>query len=244
MLRRRVARSSWREHSSHLLEHMVFKGTAAPQRARDRAVARGARRLAGRVYVARAHVVSGARARRASLERAPDVIGDSCFSPLLRRERSRARAQGRARGDRDGGRHAGRSRVRAAQRGALGRASVRLLDPRHARHGVGARRARSAGAARPRVPSRRRSSSRAAGNVDARAAARDARADRLERRSRAADARSLEVPPGERGCRRRDGTSSARARRRTSWSARRRSAHGDPRRYALSAPRACSSAAA
>ena len=51
---------------SHLLEHMVFKGTERRTAHEIALVARGARRLARRLHVARAHRLSGARARRAS----------------------------------------------------------------------------------------------------------------------------------------------------------------------------------
>ena len=66
---------------SHLLEHMVFKGTERRSAHEIALVARGARRLARRVHVARAH----RRIRRAcstsTCRHAADVIGDIVFSP-------------------------------------------------------------------------------------------------------------------------------------------------------------------
>ncbi len=72
---------------SHLLEHMVFKGTERRSAKEIALVARDARRLARRVHVARAHVVSGARARRAPRD-AADVIGGLRVPPAAASERS------------------------------------------------------------------------------------------------------------------------------------------------------------
>ena len=66
---------------SHLLEHMVFKGTER-RTARDIALAlEVTRRLARCVHRARAHLVPGARARR-HLPLAVDVLGDLVRRPL------------------------------------------------------------------------------------------------------------------------------------------------------------------
>ena len=99
---------------SHLLEHMVFKGTRAPH-ARTRSRCRSRRSAARSTPTRRASTPSyqGAGARRASAagrrrHRRHRV------SPDASRHRPRARAKGGARGDRDGRGHARRSRVRAA----------------------------------------------------------------------------------------------------------------------------------
>ena len=69
---------------SHLLEHMVFKGTA---RRSDRQIALELEALGGSLdaYTSREHTVYQARVLDEHLDVAADVIGDFVFSPLLRR---------------------------------------------------------------------------------------------------------------------------------------------------------------
>lgn len=69
---------------SHLLEHMVFKGT--PRRS-ARQIALELEALGGSLdaYTSREHTVYQARVLDEHLEVAADVIGDFVFSPLLRR---------------------------------------------------------------------------------------------------------------------------------------------------------------
>jgi predicted Zn-dependent peptidase len=67
---------------SHFIEHLLFKGTQAPQRARDRRDLRRARRRAERGDLARAH--PGLRARPDHhLETALDVMSDMVFAPAF-----------------------------------------------------------------------------------------------------------------------------------------------------------------
>ena len=119
---------------SHLLEHMVFKGTERAQRNEIALVARGARRLARRVHVARAHRLSGARARRASARsgrrhRRPRVSARRCARPISTLERKVVLEEiGMVEDTPD-------DLVFELHNEALwGDASVRLLDSRHARH--------------------------------------------------------------------------------------------------------------
>ena len=69
---------------SHLLEHMVFKGT--PRRS-SRQIALELEALGGSLdaYTSREHTVYQARVLDEHLEVAADVIGDFVFAPLLRR---------------------------------------------------------------------------------------------------------------------------------------------------------------
>jgi predicted Zn-dependent peptidase len=69
---------------SHLLEHMVFKGTA---RRSARQIALELEALGGSLdaYTSREHTVYQARVLDEHLDVAADVIGDFVFSPLLRR---------------------------------------------------------------------------------------------------------------------------------------------------------------
>ena len=69
---------------SHLLEHMVFKGTA---RRSARQIALELEALGGSLdaYTSREHTVYQARVLDEHLEIAADVIGDFVFQPLLRR---------------------------------------------------------------------------------------------------------------------------------------------------------------
>jgi len=69
---------------SHLLEHMVFKGT--PRRS-ARQIALELEALGGSLdaYTSREHTVYQARVLDEHLEVAADVIGDFVFDPLLRR---------------------------------------------------------------------------------------------------------------------------------------------------------------
>jgi predicted Zn-dependent peptidase len=69
---------------SHLLEHMVFKGT--PRRS-SRQIALELEALGGSLdaYTSREHTVYQARVLDEHLDVAADVIGDFVFSPLLRR---------------------------------------------------------------------------------------------------------------------------------------------------------------
>jgi predicted Zn-dependent peptidase len=70
---------------SHLLEHMVFKGTRT-RSARD--IALSLEVLGGSLdaYTAREHTSFQARVLAEHLETAVDVIGDLIFNPLLRRQ--------------------------------------------------------------------------------------------------------------------------------------------------------------
>lgn len=68
---------------SHLLEHMVFKGTAA-RSARDIALALEVLGGSLDAYTAREHTSYQARVLDEHLEQAADVIGDLMFRPLLR----------------------------------------------------------------------------------------------------------------------------------------------------------------
>ncbi len=97
---------------AHARAHGV-QGHAQPHGEGHRVGARGARRFARCVHRARAHVVSGARPRRAP------AAGGRChrrsdLSAGAAGGRPVPRAEGRARGDQHGGRHARRPRVRAA----------------------------------------------------------------------------------------------------------------------------------
>ena len=69
---------------SHLLEHMVFKGTA---RRSSRQIALELEALGGSLdaYTSREHTVYQARVLDEHLDVAADVIGDFVFAPLLRR---------------------------------------------------------------------------------------------------------------------------------------------------------------
>ena len=68
---------------SHLLEHMVFKGTAN-RSARDIALALEVLGGSLDAYTAREHTSYQARVLDEDLERAADVIGDLLFRPILR----------------------------------------------------------------------------------------------------------------------------------------------------------------
>jgi predicted Zn-dependent peptidase len=68
---------------SHLLEHMVFKGTAK-RSARDIALALEVLGGSLDAYTAREHTSYQARVLDEDLERAADVIGDLLFRPVLR----------------------------------------------------------------------------------------------------------------------------------------------------------------
>ncbi|HEU4640941.1 MAG TPA: pitrilysin family protein [Gemmatimonadaceae bacterium] len=70
---------------SHLLEHMVFKGTPT-RSARDIALALEIVGGSLDAYTAREHTSYQARVLDVDLERAADVIGDLVFRPLLRAE--------------------------------------------------------------------------------------------------------------------------------------------------------------
>jgi predicted Zn-dependent peptidase len=70
---------------SHLLEHMVFKGTAS-RSARDIALALEVLGGSLDAYTAREHTSYQARVLDEHLEQAADVIGDLVFRPLLRAE--------------------------------------------------------------------------------------------------------------------------------------------------------------
>lgn len=70
---------------SHLLEHMVFKGTAS-RSARDIALALEVLGGSLDAYTAREHTSYQARILDEHLEQAADVIGDLVFRPLLRSE--------------------------------------------------------------------------------------------------------------------------------------------------------------
>ena len=118
---------------SHLLEHMVFKGTdAAP----PQELALALESVGGSLdaYTSREHTAYQARVLDEHVEicgrcsRRPDL--PSAAPPVG----SRSRAQGRARGDQHRRGYARRSRLRAAWRAAVGRPSLRLPDPRHSRH--------------------------------------------------------------------------------------------------------------
>lgn len=68
---------------SHLLEHMVFKGTAT-RSAKDIALSLEALGGSLDAYTAREHTVFQARVLDEHLEHAVDVVGDIVFRPLLR----------------------------------------------------------------------------------------------------------------------------------------------------------------
>ena len=104
---------------SHLLEHMVFKGTERRTAKRAGARARGAGRQPRRLHRPRLHQLPGARPRRgpAARGRDPHRSGAPAAAPG---ERPRARAQRDPRGDQRRRRHAGRSRLRAARRRRCG----------------------------------------------------------------------------------------------------------------------------
>ena len=106
---------------SHLLEHMLFRGTARYGSAEIDQIfdAMGAEINAGTDKEATSVYT---RVLDRHLERAFDVIGDMVWQPALRRARGRAR--GGARGDRDVRRRSPGPRVRPARRGGLRRASA------------------------------------------------------------------------------------------------------------------------
>src|SRR5437763_14981795 len=68
---------------SHLLEHMVFKGTRR-RTARDIAISLEALGGSLDAYTAREHTSYQARVLDEHLEQAADVVGDLIFQPLLR----------------------------------------------------------------------------------------------------------------------------------------------------------------
>src|SRR5205823_13955604 len=68
---------------SHLLEHMVFKGTRR-RSARDIAISLEALGGSLDAYTAREHTSYQARVLDEHLEQAADVVGDLIFQPLLR----------------------------------------------------------------------------------------------------------------------------------------------------------------
>ena len=70
---------------SHLLEHMVFKGTNTSYRPRPGSRARAGRRLARCLHNSRAHVLH-ARVLDEHLDLAVDVLADLVVDPLLRAE--------------------------------------------------------------------------------------------------------------------------------------------------------------
>ena len=70
---------------SHLLEHMVFKGTAT-RSAKDIALSLEALGGSLDAYTSREHTVYQARVLDEHLDIAADVIGDFVFTPLLRKK--------------------------------------------------------------------------------------------------------------------------------------------------------------
>ena len=133
--RRRLApRAARHEHGlSHLIEHMAFKGTRAPLRARRSP--RTSRTSAAR---STPRPASNPRAtRRACSARtsdvALDVLGDILTELGLRRERARAREGRHPAGIRRRRGHARRPRLRRLHGDGLRRPADRPPDPRHAR---------------------------------------------------------------------------------------------------------------
>ena len=105
---------------AHFVEHMLFKGTATPQRRGHRPGDRLDWRSARRVHREGIRELLHQGARRAPAARARHPLRHRAQSGVHARRR-RAREEGRRRRDQDGRGHARRSRPRALHAGRSGR---------------------------------------------------------------------------------------------------------------------------
>ena len=182
---------------SHLLEHMVFKGTER-RSARQLALELEVRGGSLDAYTSRDHTNYQAHVLDEDLPRALDVLTDLVRRPLLREEdlaleRNVVLEEIATVEDTPG-----RPGLRAVQRAALARPSLRLLDPGHPGDRRRALRGRPAGGARRRATIRGNCVVAAAGQRRPRAGARPAGAGGLVRGGRTASRRGRRWRPGRR----------------------------------------------
>ena len=105
---------------SHLIEHLVFKGTAHALRRGDRPRDRLGGRPDGRVHRQGAHLLLR-EVLDEHLPLAVDLLTDILRHPLFAAERHREGEGGRPPGDQDGGGHPGRPHPRPVRGAGLGR---------------------------------------------------------------------------------------------------------------------------
>ena len=214
---------------SHLLEHMVFKGT---ERRSAKEIALALEGLGGSLdaYTAREHTAYHARALDANLREAADVLVDLVYRPLLRATDLKLERQvvleeiSMVQDTPD-------DLVFELHNETLwGGHPIRIFDPRDSRERLAVGCERPSRAPRSGLPSAQTIVA-AAGNVDARHLL-----EILHDTGWADLPRGSEPPPrwpARRWPHRPCGTWSATAHRRTLCLVRRASSHGDPRRYTL-----------